>query len=83
MPSNSAAETLVVASTASVYTGAAEVTSGTNSYLYAANFRNNSIDVLNGTVTTPSLTGSFIDPNLPAGYVPSRYQGRTLTANCG
>jgi len=69
-----AAETLVPASTANVYTGAAEVTSGTSSYLCSANFRNDSIDVINGTVTTPSLTGSFTDPTIPAGYAPYNIQ---------
>jgi len=71
------AETFVMASTANVYKGVAEVTSGTTSYLYAANFRNDSIDVLsvvNSAVTTPILTGNFADPNIPAGYAPFNIQ---------
>ena len=64
------AETLVLASTANVYKGDAISTSGTNSYLYAANFRKDSIDVIPGAVTSPSLTGSFTDPTIPAGYAP-------------
>lgn len=38
--------------------------------LYAANFRAGTIDVLKGTVAAPNLTGTFTDPNLPAGYAP-------------
>ncbi|MDB5907576.1 MAG: hypothetical protein JWP34_1690 [Massilia sp.] len=40
-------------------------------YLYAADFRNNAIDVFNGSfgkVTLPG--GAFRDPGLPAGYAP-------------
>jgi uncharacterized protein (TIGR03118 family) len=62
------------ASAANAYFGAAESTSGTNSYLYAANFKANRIDWFPGTVTTPSLTGSFTDPNLPSGYAPYNVQ---------
>ena len=39
------AETFVLASSANVYKGVAISTSGTNSYLYSANFRKDSIDV--------------------------------------
>ena len=69
-----ASDVFVSGNTANAYFGATEVTSGTDSYLYAANFHNNSIDVVNGTLTTPSLTGSFTDPNLPAGYAPYNVQ---------
>jgi uncharacterized protein (TIGR03118 family) len=69
----STAETFISGSTANVYTGAAESTSGTNSYLDAANFRAGAIDPIR-SVTTPSLTGSFTDPSLPAGYAPYNIQ---------
>ncbi len=68
------AETFQLASTANVYKGAAFVTSGTNSYLYAANFRNGTIDVLKGAASTPDLTGSFTDPGIPANYAPFNIQ---------
>lgn len=65
-----AAEVLVPASTANVYKGTALAVVGGNTYLYAANFRNGTIDVIKGTAGAPDLTGNFIDPNLPAGYAP-------------
>lgn len=65
-----AAEVIVPASTANVYKGTALATVNGNTYLYAANFRNGTIDVVKGTAAAPNLTGSFIDPNLPAGYAP-------------
>lgn len=64
------AETLQAASTANVYKGVAEATIGADSYLYAANFRADSIDVLLGNNQTPALSGNFSDTNLPAGYAP-------------
>lgn len=65
------AEVLVPASTDNVYKGAAlSVTISGNTYLYAANFRNGTIDVIKGTAGAPDLPGKFIDPNLPAGYAP-------------
>src|SRR5579871_710549 len=42
------AETLQIGATANVYKGVALANVGGNGYLYAANFRNNSIDVLKG-----------------------------------
>jgi len=43
--------------------------SGAN-YLYAADFRNNRIDVYNASFQKATLSGGFSDPNLPAGYGP-------------
>jgi len=75
------AETLKLASTADVYKGAAFATmlSG-DSYLYAANFRNGTIDVLKGASGEPDLAGKFTDPGLPNGYAPFNIQtlGGTL-----
>ena len=65
-----AAEVLVPASTANVYKGTALATLNGNTYLYAANFHNGTIDVIKGTAGAPDLPGNFIDPNLPAGYAP-------------
>ena len=54
----------------SVYKGLALATSGGNSYLYASDFHNNAIDVFNSSFTQVTLTGSFNDPSLPAGFAP-------------
>jgi uncharacterized protein (TIGR03118 family) len=53
----------------SVYKGLATGVTGGNQYLYATDFRNNSIAVFPGT-GAPALTGNFTDPNLPVGYAP-------------
>jgi uncharacterized protein (TIGR03118 family) len=74
------AETLVPGSSANVYKGAAFGTIGSNSYLYAANFRAGAIDVEKGSAAAPALPGTFADPNLPGGYAPFNVQnlGGTL-----
>lgn len=64
------AETLQAKSSDNVYKGTTEATINGNSYLYAANFRAGTIDVLKGSPGAPNLTGNFTDPNLPAGYAP-------------
>jgi uncharacterized protein (TIGR03118 family) len=56
-----------------VYKGLAISTIGTNSYLYAANFRSGLIDVFPST-GAPALTGNFVDPNIPAGFAPFNIQ---------
>ena len=66
----STAETLVAGSSSNVYKGLAGANIGGTEYAYLANFRNNSIDVLKGNGGAVNLTGTFIDPNLPAGYAP-------------
>jgi uncharacterized protein (TIGR03118 family) len=57
-----------------VFKGLALATSGGNSYLYATDFHNNAIDVFNSGFTQVNLTGSFTDPNLPAGFAPFNIQ---------
>ena len=42
--------------------------------LLAANFNRGKIDVLNNNFQLTSLSGSFTDPNLPAGYAPHGIQ---------
>jgi uncharacterized protein (TIGR03118 family) len=76
----SAAEVLVTASPDNVYKGAALATTGGFTYLYAANFKAGSIDILKGDPAAPSLAGNFTDPNLPAGFAPFNIQnlGDTL-----
>jgi len=68
------AETLQPGSAANVYKGTTEATIGGHSYLYAANFRAGSIDVLKGDLGAPDLSGHFTDPNLPSGYAPFNIQ---------
>ena len=55
---------------AAVYKGLAISNPGAaNAVLYATNFRAGTIDAFNNTFA-PTLTGDFVDPNLPAGYAP-------------
>jgi uncharacterized protein (TIGR03118 family) len=53
-----------------VFTGLAEASNSSGTFLYASDFRNGKIDVFNSSYAAVSLTGSFKDPNLPAGYSP-------------
>jgi uncharacterized protein (TIGR03118 family) len=53
-----------------VYTGLALANYAGANYLYAADFRNNSIDVFDRNFAQVALPGSFKDPSLPAGYAP-------------
>jgi uncharacterized protein (TIGR03118 family) len=53
-----------------VYTGLASDPSTTAPHLYAANFNSGKIDVFDGTFAPVTLSGSFTDPNLPAGFAP-------------
>jgi uncharacterized protein (TIGR03118 family) len=59
--------------TGGVYKGLAIATIPNGTYLYATDFHNNSITVFPGT-GAPSLSGTFTDPNLPAGYAPFNIQ---------
>jgi len=59
--------------TGGVYKGLAIATTPNGTYLYATDFHNNSINVFPGT-GAPSLSGTFTDPNLPAGYAPFNIQ---------
>jgi len=62
------------------YKGTALGVTGGNAYLYSANSVQARIDVLKGSSGAPDLPGSFLDPNLPAGYAPFNVQnlGDTL-----
>ena len=68
------AETLAVASGNNVYKGTTLATIGGDAYLYSANFRAGTIDVVKGNVGAPNLTGSFTDPGIPAGFAPFNVQ---------
>ncbi len=56
--------------TGAVFKGLALATSGGNSYLYATDFHNGTVDVFDSTFTKVSLTGSFSDPGIPSGFAP-------------
>lgn len=63
--------TVVDTAGAAVYKGLAIASANGANFIYATDFRNSRIDVYNATwqkVTLPG--GSFVDPNLPAGYAP-------------
>jgi len=53
-----------------IYKGLAIASDAGKNYLYATDFHNNAIDVLDAGFNKVSLGGSFTDPNLPAGYAP-------------
>jgi uncharacterized protein (TIGR03118 family) len=57
-------------STGAVYTGLAMITNATGSFLLADNFNSGQIDVFDSNFNLVTLTGSFTDPTLPAGYAP-------------
>ena len=53
-----------------VYKGLALAGDGAAFRLYAADFHNGKIDVLDNTFTPTSVPGGFSDPNIPAGFAP-------------
>jgi uncharacterized protein (TIGR03118 family) len=52
------------------YTGIALDTNTTGTFLLAADFALGAVDVFNSNFAPAKLAGSFVDPNLPAGYSP-------------
>ena len=52
------------------YTGIALASNGGANFLYATDFKNGKIDVLNSSFDLTPLAGTFTDPNLPADYAP-------------
>jgi uncharacterized protein (TIGR03118 family) len=71
---NSAAGTTAVLavdnSAVAKYTGLEFGNNGTQNLLYAANFFADRIDVFDSNFQPVILSGTFTDPNLPAGYAP-------------
>lgn len=58
-----------------IYTGLAQASNGTSTFLYAANSApGGKINVFNSSWAPTTLSGSFTDPNLPAGLVPFNIQ---------
>ena len=70
----STAVTKFSATDGSVFTGLALGTNGSADFLYAANFSKGRIDVFDTNFAPATLSGSFTDPNLPAGYSPYNIQ---------
>ncbi|HEY9155376.1 MAG TPA: TIGR03118 family protein, partial [Opitutaceae bacterium] len=62
------------ASAKTEYKGLAIGSVGANTYLYAADFGTNAIDVFPSSASSPALTGNFTDPNIPAGFAPFNIQ---------
>jgi uncharacterized protein (TIGR03118 family) len=56
--------------TGAVYKGLALLTNNAGIFLLAANFNSGRIDVFDRNFNPTHLTGSFTDPNLPAGFAP-------------
>ena len=62
-----------------VFTGLAQASNASGTFLYAADFQNGKIDTFNSSYAQVSLSGSFTDPNLPSGYRP--YNIQTVNGN--
>jgi uncharacterized protein (TIGR03118 family) len=73
-PANGNTAQLAASTSGAVYTGLALASNGTASFLYAANVSAGTIDAFNSNFSHVTLSGSFVDPNLPAGYVPYNIQ---------
>jgi uncharacterized protein (TIGR03118 family) len=56
--------------TRAIYKGLALAANGTGNFLYATDFHNSKIDVFDNAFKPASLSGSFSDPDLPAGFGP-------------
>jgi len=70
----STAATEFSATDGAVSTGLAIGNNGTSDLLYAADFNNGRIDVFDGTFAPTTVPGGFVDPSLPAGYMPYNIQ---------
>lgn len=57
-----------------IYKGLAIASNGTATFLYAADFHNNRIDVFDKTFAKVTTAGGFADPQLPAGFAPFNIQ---------
>ncbi len=57
-----------------VYKGLAMGANASGTFLYSANFHNDSIDVFNTSFQQVTLTGTFSDPSIPAGFAPFNVQ---------
>jgi uncharacterized protein (TIGR03118 family) len=68
---DSGADAVIMASNADAdYKGLAEADSNGATYLYAAAFGHNAIDVYNSSFTLQNWAGAFVDPAMPKAYSP-------------
>ena len=63
-----------MSSSGAIFTGLAIAASGSNTYLYAANFAAGTIDVFDSNYKPVTLPNAFVDSKLPAGYAPFNIQ---------
>ncbi|HEX6025911.1 MAG TPA: TIGR03118 family protein [Solirubrobacter sp.] len=68
IPNNDSQLGISRANAGAVYTGLAIATVGGAPRLYAADLRNNRVDMVNAQWQLIDAPGAFVDPNLPAGY---------------
>lgn len=68
------AETLIAGSTNNVYKGVALAQNGSDTFLYAANFRTGSIDWFKNDTLSGVQSGGFNDPGIPSGFAPFNVQ---------
>ncbi len=61
-------------SVGAVYKGLAMASTATDTFIYAADFHNGKIDVFDSTWAMAALSGTFTDPNKPAGFAPFNIQ---------
>jgi uncharacterized protein (TIGR03118 family) len=71
---NGSTASIAATTPSAVYTGLAIGSNAGGNFLYAANFAAGHIDVFNSSFAPTTLSGSFTDPNLPAGYAPFNIQ---------
>jgi uncharacterized protein (TIGR03118 family) len=57
-----------------VYKGLAIGNNGSSNLLYAANFNSGHIDVFDKNFMPTTVSGGFVDPNIPAGFAPFNVQ---------
>jgi uncharacterized protein (TIGR03118 family) len=62
-----------------VYKGLAMITNNGANFLLATNFRSGKVEVYDSNFKLTNLSGTFTDPNLPAGYAP--FGVHVITAN--
>jgi uncharacterized protein (TIGR03118 family) len=65
---------VAVTNPTAVYKGIAVGANATGNFLFAADFHNQRIDVLDKTFAAAKLAGTFTDPNLPVGFAPFNVQ---------
>ena len=68
------AQSVFTAMNGAVFTGLAIGNNGSADLLYASDFANGKIDVFDAKFNPTTLSGSFTDSNLPAGYSPYNIQ---------